>query len=194
MQLDQNFWNSRYAANETGWDLGGPSTPLKRFIDSLTDKQINILIPGCGNAYEAQYLHELGFTSVHVIDIAPLALEGFASRVPDFPERHLICGDFFSHQGQYDLILEQTFFCAIDPSLRSTYAKQMHQLLKPSGVLAGVVFGVPMNTDRPPFGGSREEYLLYFDSLFHVQALEMCHDSIAPRLGSELWMELRKLG
>jgi hypothetical protein len=29
----------------------------------------------------------------------------------DNPNIKVICGDFFEHQGQYDLIIEQTFLC-----------------------------------------------------------------------------------
>lgn len=192
MQLDQDFWNSRYASGEMGWDVGEPSRPLKEFIDTLTDLSLRILIPGCGSAHEAQYLWERGFCNVYLIDIAPLALENFAERVPDFPKNQLICGDFFKHEGQYDLILEQTFFCAIDPSLREGYAKQMHRLLIDGAVLAGVMFGVPMNADKPPFGGSMEEYLAYFSPLFHEVRLKPCTNSIVPRMGSELWVHMTK--
>jgi SAM-dependent methyltransferase len=192
MQLNRDFWNSRYASGEMGWDVGEPSRPLKDFIDTLTDSNLRILIPGCGSAHEAQYLWEKGFRNVHLIDIAPLALDGFAERVPDFPKENLICADFFSREGQYDLILEQTFFCAIDPLLRISYATQVHRLLTDRGVLAGVMFGVPMNADRPPFGGNKEEYLRYFSPLFSEVHMEPCNNSIAPRMGSELWVEMTK--
>lgn len=192
MQLDRDFWNSRYANGEMGWDIGAPSRPLKEFIDTLTDRGLRILIPGCGSAYEAEYLWQKGFRNVSIIDIAPLALERFSARVPDFPKERLILGDFFAHEGQYDLILEQTFFCALDPSLRNKYATQVHRLLVPGGRLAGVLFGVPMNADRPPFGGDAEEYHRYFDHVLEVRHMEPCTNSIAPRLGSELWVELVK--
>jgi len=192
MQLDRDFWNSRYASGEMGWDVGEPSRPLKEFIDTLTDPDLRILIPGCGSAHEAQYLWEKGFRNVHLIDIAPLALESFAERVPDFPKENLICGDFFSHEGQYDLILEQTFFCAIDPSLRERYAHQVHRLLVDGGELAGVMFGVPMNDDKPPYGGSKEAYLEYFSPLFSEVSMEPCMNSIVPRMGSELWVHMTK--
>ncbi len=192
MQLDGEFWNTRYKEGEIGWDLGGPSTPLKEFIDTLTDTSLRILIPGCGHGHEAEYLWRKGFRNVFVIDIAPLALQAFSERVPDFPKDHLICGDFFQHEGPYDLILEQTFFCALDPALRKAYADSMHRLLKSGGRLVGVLFGVPMNADRPPFGGSKEEYLGYFAPLFTVEHMEPCANSIAPRAGNELWVELRK--
>jgi len=192
--LDRDFWDDRYASGETGWDIGGPSRPLREFIDTLTDKDIRILIPGCGNGHEAAYLNRLGFSDVTVIDIAPLAVSRFKELVPDFPDEKVICGDFFGHSGEYDLILEQTFFCALDPSLRGAYANMMHTLLRPGGKLAGVLFGVPMNANHPPFGGSRDEYIGLFSLLFEVARLEECTNSIAPRMGSELWTELVKRG
>jgi len=69
--LDQDYWDAQYKANTTGWDLGLVSPPIKAYIDTLKDKDIAILIPGCGNTYEAAYLLEQGFTNITVIDIAP---------------------------------------------------------------------------------------------------------------------------
>lgn len=192
MKLDKDFWNDRYVGNQIGWDLGAPSTPLKEYIDTLEDKTIRILIPGCGNAYEAEYLHEQGFENVFVIDIAPLALEGFKKRVPEFPTDHLLLGDFFEHQGAYDLILEQTFFCALDPKLRSAYAKKMHGLLAPKGKICGVMFCFELTEKGPPFGGSAAEYEGYFEGLFEISSMADCKNSIKPRLGTELWVELVK--
>jgi SAM-dependent methyltransferase len=193
LELDKDFWNNRYVGNQIGWDLGAPSTPLKDFIDTLQDKAIRILIPGCGNAYEAEYLHQQGFTNVFVIDIAPLALKGLQERVPEFPKDHLVLGNFFEHQSEYDLILEQTFFCALNPDLRTTYAKKMSELLTPKGKLAGVMFNHTLTEKGPPFGGSVEEYSGYFENYFEIKSLAPCENSIKPRLGSELWLELIRL-
>ncbi|MDB4678175.1 TPMT family class I SAM-dependent methyltransferase [bacterium] len=192
MNLDKDFWNNRYVGNQIGWDLGVPSTPLKEFIDTLEDKSLRILIPGCGNAYEAEYLHQQGFDNVFVIDIAPLALEGLSERVPEFPADQLIEGDFFEHNATYDLVLEQTFFCALNPELRAAYAKKMSELLAPNGKLAGVMFCFELTEKGPPFGGSEEEYKGYFEELFEIKSMAPCENSIKPRLGSELWVELVK--
>ncbi len=192
MQLDKDFWNNRYLSNQTGWDIGYPSTPLKEFIDTLKDKTTRVLIPGGGNAYEAEYLHQQGFENVFVIDLASQALKGFSERVPNFPKDHLILGDFFEHHGGYDLILEQTFFCALNPELRSAYAKKMHELLNPNGKLAGVMFNGPMYKDHPPFGGNPDEYRTYFQNDFEIISMAPCMNSIEARLGSELWVELLK--
>ena len=115
MDLNKNFWDLRYQNNEIGWDIGYISTPLKKYIDQLTDKNIKILIPGGGNSYEAEYLHNLGFKNVFVVDISPTALTNLKNRVPDFPKNHLINIDFFKLNNSFDLILEQTFFCALTP-------------------------------------------------------------------------------
>ncbi len=48
---EENYWTNRYKIESTGWDIGYASTPLKEYIDQLSDKTIRILIPGAGNAY-----------------------------------------------------------------------------------------------------------------------------------------------
>lgn len=190
--LDASYWESRYAAGHTGWDAGGITSPLKAYIDQLADKSLTILIPGAGNAYEAEYLHKSGFKQVFVLDIALSPLRNLKNRFPNFPQANLLHGDFFEHKGQYDLILEQTFFCALDPKLRPSYARKMHNLLKPSGRLVGLLFDAKLNEDHPPFGGNREEYFAYFKPHFQLKKLETAYNSIKPREGRELWMHLVK--
>ncbi|STY88175.1 thiopurine S-methyltransferase [Moraxella ovis] len=138
MDVNQaHFWQDRYKANQTGWDLGQVSPPLQAYFDTLTDKSVRLLIVGAGNAHEARYLHELGFTNVHVLDIVPSVLDNFANANPTFNPKHLICHDFFDvHMlglGRFDIIIEQTFLCAIDPSRRDEYARQVHRLLRNKG-------------------------------------------------------------
>ena len=55
--LNSNYWQTRYLNAETGWDLGKVSPPLQAYIDQLSSQNLKILIPGAGNAYEAEYLH-----------------------------------------------------------------------------------------------------------------------------------------
>ena len=190
MDLTKDFWNNRYKNKETGWDIGYTSTPLKNYIDQLENLEIRILIPGCGNAYEAEYLHLKGFNNVFLLDIAPLALEQFSERVPDFPKKHLIQENFFEHQGNYNLILEQTFFCAIKPELRDKYVHKMHQLLIPKGKLVGLLFAENFENNHPPFGGTKEEYKKQFSGLFEIQKMELANNSIEARKGKELFIKL----
>jgi SAM-dependent methyltransferase len=187
--LDKDFWENRYREGATGWDIGYPSTPLKKYIDQLSDKNIKLLIPGCGNAYEADYLHRQGFKNVTILDIAEAPIELFKKKHPGFPEENIVLGDFFTHQAEYDLILEQTFFCALDPSLRKQYVEKMAGLLKPGGKLAGLLFNVTFEKDGPPFGGSIDEYIALFDKKFIFNKLEPEQASIPPRAGTEVFIE-----
>ncbi len=192
IDLSSSYWNKRYTHDDFTWDLGAVSTPLKVYIDKLKNKDLKILIPGAGNAYEAEYLHQLGFANVFVLDFALQPLQNIKARIPTFNQNHLIQQDFFEHTGQYDLIIEQTFFCAIDPALRKRYVVHMLELLKPGAKLSGVLFNDALNTDKPPFGGFLEEYEKLFFPAFHEICMEPCYNSIKPRAGRELFMILEK--
>lgn len=194
--LNSNYWQNRYLENNTGWDAGAITTPIKTFVDGLSSTIDNILIPGVGNGHEAQYLHEHGFENVYVCDWAEAPLKDLALRCPNFPPYRLMHGDFFSLKldQPMDYILEQTFFCAIPPTLRPQYAEKAAELLRIGGVLTGVLFNKHLNTGRPgpPFGGSIAEYRTYFEPHFSEVYMEPCYNSITPRQGAELWVTLVK--
>lgn len=192
LEFDEAFWSEKYQANETGWDLGEVSPPIKAYIDQLENKDISILIPGAGNAYEAAYLFERGFSDVTVLDIAKEPLENLKKRIPEFPDAQLIQEDFFKHEGEYDLILEQTFFCALDPSLRVDYIDQMRHLLKLNGKLVGLLFDFRLTDQGPPFGGSEDAYTIDFKKRFNLRTIEPCYNSVKPRLGNELFIIFEK--
>ena len=192
MKLEKEFWSSRYRENNTGWDLGEISPPLKAYIDQLEDKTLKILIPGGGNSYEAEYLYQKGFENVYVVDIAAQPLANLLKRVPGFPKDHLMEMDFFDLEGTYDLILEQTFFCALPISLRQQYANKMYDLLKFNGKIAGVLFNTHFQKEGPPFGGDKSEYLTYFSKLFKIKTFEGCYNSLLPRDGNELFFIFKK--
>lgn len=189
--LDEVYWNNRYLNNTAAWDMGRVSPPLQYIFDSLDDKHLALLIPGAGNAYEAGYLFEKGFTNIHIIDIAEEPIKQLRSLYGSNPHIHLYHGDFFTHQGSYDIIIEQTFFCALPPSMRSDYVKTMHRLLKPNGTLQGVLFD-KMFEESPPFGGSAAEYRSLFSPYFDIEKLDACLLSIPKRMGTELIFRFRR--
>ncbi|MEO1099609.1 MAG: methyltransferase domain-containing protein [Bacteroidota bacterium] len=183
---DEGYWTNRYLKNQTQWDAGGITTPLKEYIDQLNNKQLKILIPGCGNAYEAAYLYENGFASVFLIDLSNLPLNAFTEEYPAFPKDQLIHGDFFDLEKSFDLIIEQTFFCALHPTERPDYARKMNELLTSTGKLVGVFFEDELFTDHPPYGGYRAEYKRHFQMYFEFNVFDTCYNSIKPRQGREL--------
>lgn len=189
--LDQAYWDAQYRAKATGWDLGTVSPPIQELIDTIEDKNSAILIPGGGNSYEAEYLLQQGFTNITVIDISPTLIEVLQQKFVNQPHVKIILGDFFEHQGQYDWIIEQTFFCALPPTMRPKYVWKMHQLLAPKGKIAGLLFNREFE-EGPPFGGNKLEYMNLFSGAFTILKMDVCTNSVRPRANSELFIELEK--
>jgi len=188
--LDDNYWSSRYQQQQTGWDVGHISTPLKEYIDQLSDKDISILIPGCGNAYEAAYLLQHGFTNITLIDISEVLVNDLKKQFEETPVK-IKHEDFFKHHQQYQLIIEQTFFCAIHPKLRKNYVQKMYDLLQKNGKLAGLLFDKDFESG-PPFGGSKAEYEKLFSEKFNIKTMATAYNSIKPRAGAELFFIAEK--
>ena len=186
MELNSNYWESRYQKKEIGWDAGKITTPLKEYIDQLTNRDLKILIPGAGNGYEFDYLIQKGFKNIYVVDLAPTPLENIRNRNPQLKE-NIIQTDFFKLNQKFDLIIEQTFFCALNPNLRSNYVLKMQEILNPGGKIAGLLFNFPLTEDGPPFGGSSEEYKYLFSETFKIKTLEKAYNSIKPRANKELF-------
>ena len=192
--LNEHYWNNRYKNKDVAWDMGRVSPPLKEYFDQLTDKNCSILIPGCGNAYEADYLLQNGFKNITLIDISSLPVEKLKKKFAAFlnKEINIICGDFFTLHQTFDLIVEQTFFCALNPPLRINYVDKMSHLLKENAKLVGVFFN-RIFEGGPPFSGSKEEYQLLFKEKFEIKIMDECYNSIGPRRGLELFVMLQKL-
>lgn len=188
----RDYWNNLYENRDTAWDIGFPAPAITEYADQLKNKEIAILIPGCGNAHEAEYLLSQGFNNITLIDIAPMLTAALQKRFSkDLNNRiRVVSGDFFDHPGKYDLILEQTFLSALHPSVRPKYVHKMHSLLEPGGHLTGVLFSRVFEEDGPPFGGTAPEYELMFAPQFNIKTLDPCYNSIERRKGSEVFINL----
>lgn len=191
-KLNQDFWNQRWENNLTGWDIGYASPAITDFMMNFPNKSAKILIPGCGNAYEAEFLVEHGFTTITLLDIAPKAVERLNEKFKNLMNVRILCEDFFQHQEKYDLIIEQTFFCAISPEKREKYAQKANELLNENGKIIGVLFSREFEKQGPPFGGNKTEYIPLFEPFFTVEKMENCYNSIEPRKNSELFIHLSK--
>jgi SAM-dependent methyltransferase len=189
---EKAFWDDRWAAGSTGWDLGNVSPEMQKFFDLLPDKNAAILIPGCGNAYEAEYLLNHGFTNVTLIDISRTLVRNLRSKFANNSWIRILEGDFFQLSGTYDVIVEQTFFCAIPPSMRVDYVQKMVKILTEKGILGGLLFNRDFE-GGPPFGGSKEEYQkLFHEHGLEVIEMEMAMNSIPARQGTEVFFQARK--
>jgi SAM-dependent methyltransferase len=192
MKLNKEFWKEKYRLEDTPWDAGSATTPITTFIDGLEDKNLKILIPGVGNGHEFEYLYNKGFKNIYALDITEEPLVNIKRKLPELPEKYLILQDFFQLTGSFDLILEQTFFCALAPDLRPLYAKKINEILTQKGQLAGVLFDFPLTESGPPYGGDISEYIRLFEPFFKIKTLERCYNSIKPRKDKEIFIHFYK--
>jgi cyclopropane fatty-acyl-phospholipid synthase-like methyltransferase len=150
------------------------------------------LVPGCGCGHEVIFLAENGF-EVTGIDYSPGAVSHLKSSIQ---ERKLNCNvlhqDFFeldsSHNGAYDLMIEQTFFCAISPGQRTAYVSTVARALKQGGMLAGLFYHTG-EEGGPPFNTTREDILKYFSGSFEIRQLSKAKDSAEQRKDKE-WLAI----
>ena len=190
--LGEDYWTFRYQHNSIGWDVGEVTHPIKQYLDQIDNYWLKLLVPGAGNGYEAQYALEKGFLNTNILDISSYPLEKFQLKHSGFPKDQIHHEDFFDHDGRYDLIIEQTFFCALQPTLRPEYVKKMGSLLNPGGKLVGLLFNRHFEKPGPPFGGRLEDYRKLFEKEFNILKMEECYNSILPRQGQELFFILQK--
>jgi SAM-dependent methyltransferase len=190
---DPNFWDSIFREGSGGWELGRPTPPLEAWFLEHSPKDLRALVVGCGRGHEARLLARLG-ARVTAIDFAPTAIaEARAATDPalavDYRQR-----DLFTLAGgppEFDLVVEHTCFCAIDPARRDEYVDCVADVLRPGGALVGLFYahGRP---GGPPFTTSRDELLARFGRRFDVVRLEVATDSILVRHRQELLGELRR--
>jgi SAM-dependent methyltransferase len=184
------FWESRYREHITPWDAGDTPERLRMYAPMLKTRA-RILSPGCGSAYEAAYLAQLGF-DVLAIDFSPAAL---AAAQTILGERRDIArlADFFVFEfdDRFDVIYERAFLCALPRNSWKDYARRCAQLLKPGGVIAGFFFFD--DTPRgPPFGTSAAELELLLGADFRLIEDDPVADSIPVFAGKERWMVWEK--
>lgn len=192
-KLNAEYWDVKHEHGETPWQLNIPSPPITAYLDQLRDKNIRVLIPGAGQGLELDYLLMNGYKHIDVCDVSLHAIERLKERVGDNTSVNFIKGDFFDLQGQYDLILEQTFFCALEPDLREAYINKMYDLLSENGKIVGLLFASHFPMDGPPYGGELNEYKQLFQTKLHIKTIDMCYNSVKPRNRNELFFICEKL-
>ena len=187
-------WQGHYESNDLGWDLGEVAPPFVKLWEEGKLPVGKALVPGCGRGHEVVFLAENGF-EVTAIDFSTGAvtyLEG-ALKEKGLKGR-VLHQDFFgldnSHEGVYDLVLEQTFFCAISPGKRQDYVQNVTRLLKPEGMLVGLFY----HTDKeggPPYNTTREDIESHFSNHFEIHQLDKTPLSAEQRKDKE-WLGILK--
>ncbi len=188
-------WARHYKESDLTWDIGEASPPLVRLWDEGKLKPGKVLIPGCGQGHEATFLAERRFDVV-AVDYVPAALELAEKNLKEKNLTARLLGQSFfdldsSHDGSYDWMFEQTFFCAIDTSDRTRYVQTAHRILKTGGVLVGLFYETG-EEGGPPWNTTEENILEFFSEKFVVEDLNKTENSAERRRGREWLAWLRK--
>ena len=181
------FWDVRYASGATPWDFHGVPAALKAFLKASQPR--NVLIPGCGAAYEVRAFHETGW-NVTAIDFSRVAVERARSELETLANR-VVQGDFFTHDfcgKRFDTIYERTFLCALPPRVWPAYVNRMTELLRPNGKLVGI-FLYGEEYEPPPFPLNADKTRELFEGNFSLIKMLPVSDSLPLFAGKEFWQE-----
>lgn len=183
------FWEDIYLADDTGWDLNGPTPVFKHLAESLERGRVCII--GCGRGYDAIMFAKKGF-DVTAVDFAPSAIRALQELAKqEMVDVNAVQRDIFSlvpeFQRSFDYVVEQTCFCAIHPKRRKEYEVLVKAILKSGGKLIGLWFPLDKLLDEggPPYGTNINEVKSIFNIGWKIEKEEFPDLSIEPRKGRE---------
>jgi hypothetical protein len=180
-----SFWDERFERGFTPWDQAGVQPQFEAFANAHPGAAV--LIPGCGNAWEAGWLAEHGRT-VRAIDFASAAVASARAALG----KHAAVveeADFYTYEPPFvpDWVFERAFLCALPLEQRERYAQRMAALLQPGALLAGYFFiGEPQK--GPPFPIVRGELDALLSPYFTLRDDQPAVASLPVFEGRERWM------
>ncbi|KAF1962398.1 S-adenosyl-L-methionine-dependent methyltransferase [Byssothecium circinans] len=167
-------------------------------ISQSDGKRKRALVPGCGIGYDVALFAAHGYDA-YGLEVSASAVKAAKEYLKDVGEGPLegeykvkdakvgvgkkdcVLGDFFDDawldgvggRGEgFDVIYDNTFLCALEPSLRPRWAARMAHLLAPTGVLICLEFP----THKPPSSGGPPYSL---PSLVHEELLKRPGEEIS---------------
>jgi trans-aconitate methyltransferase len=180
-----SFWDERFERGFTPWDQAGVQPQFEAF--AAAHPEATVLIPGCGNAWEAGWLAGRG-RAVRAIDFSPAAVA--SARAALGPHSAVVEeADFYTYAPPFapDWVFERAFLCALPPAQRERYAQRVAALLAPGALLAGYFFiGEPQK--GPPFPIVRAELDALLAPYFTLLDDQPATGSLPVFEGRERWM------
>ncbi|XP_074281298.1 putative thiol methyltransferase 2 isoform X4 [Silene latifolia] len=146
-------WEKCWEIGLTTWDLREPTPIVEHLVRNDLLPKGRALVPGCGS------------------------LAATSSNGTCFS---FVQADFFTWNPTelFDLIFDYTFFCAIEPKLRSAWAHRISDLLKPDGELITLMFPFDDHDGGPPYKISIADY----ETVLHplgFQAISIVENELA---------------
>ena len=193
------FWEDIYRQKKSpGWDLGRPTPVFTQWLKENPGRGQSVCVLGAGNGHDAVAFAKRGYV-VTAVDFAPAAVQKLQRKAKRSKVSMEILGqDMFALREEkrhsFDLVLEYTTYCAIDPRRRDEYVSLIVDLLKPEGRLIALFF--PMDQDPaigPPFGVRYPEVRERFGHHFHFAREEWPNHSVKTRRFREYFVIMERL-
>lgn len=192
--MSQQYWESRYQAQDMPWEKGAPSPGLVDFLAAHPALPGGVVcVPGCGTGHDVRELARAGFEACG-FDLAPSAIELAEKQTQAAGLKARFQLVDFLHAPpprEFDWLFEHTLFCAIQPLERDEYVRAVLQWLKPGGHYLAVNY-FDCGPVGPPWPTDREEQMRRFSPHFRLLA-EWTPRSYPNRQGKErmFWWERR---
>lgn len=191
----EKFWSEIYRNEQPGWEVGQENPALGAILPQIKLSKSRVLVLGCGSGHDAAFFARNGHV-VTAVDFSPEAVQRARANYSSLENLKIIQADAFNlpHtlDGQFDLVFEHTFYCAVSPERRNDVAKLWKRMLHDQGHLLGILFAMEKR-NGPAFGGSeweiRERLKRHFSFLFWTR----WRNSLERRRGSELVVFARKI-
>ncbi len=185
-----DYWERRWATNQTGWHR-------QNFNDLLTKHWPNInapvkgkvLIPLCGKSLDMLWFADIGY-NVTGIELAPTAIKEFFADNDMIPEcidrgnyNEFSSGSFTILNGNVldfkpglimaDAWYDRAAMIALPPQQREKYIRQIAQQTKSGAVGLLITYTYPQNEmTGPPFSLEDKDVRILFSHGFEVEQLE----------------------
>ena len=193
------YWERSYQSDEMGWDLG-ESTPIFNQWIKTCKEPLSICVLGAGNGWDALHIAQQGHV-VTAVDFAASAVKNMQIASENNSLDIDICQmDIFDlnkvYTNHFDVVLEYTCFCAIDPSKRRDYLKIVRHILKYKGKLVGILFPTDKSPSAagPPYAIDVEQTIILISEYLSLIKREIPTLSIQPRVGREVFVIFEKDG
>ncbi|KFK37216.1 hypothetical protein AALP_AA4G228900 [Arabis alpina] len=184
-------WEKSWEEGATPWDLGKPTPIIVHLNETGSLPNGRALVPGCGTGYDVV---AMACPDRHVVglDVSKTAVERSSKKFSSLPNAKyfsFLCEDFFTWElaEKFDLIVDYTFFCAFEPSVRPLWAQRTEKLLKPDGELITLMFPIEERAGGPPYTVSVSDYEKVLIPLGFVATSIVDNElAVGPRKGIEM--------
>lgn len=165
-------WEQAYVDGRVPWDLGSAPPALEALVARTPPGRV--FVPGAGRGHDARAWAR-GGSAVTALDVSPTAVaEARALDAASGAVVTWIAGDLFDLPrdlaGAFDVVWEQTCFCALAPEQRDAYVDAVADVLAPGGRFHGILW----NTGQPggpPYAVTGEDIDRHLGRRFEILAV-----------------------